>query len=180
MNQDYVRQTNYWHRGSTLRSGRPNPVVCGRKFCARCGRWRHVADFRPRRGTKTGLASWCETCTRIVGRERRAKWTPEEHALIKEYQRIWSESRRREAGSRRREEMLSKRRMKVERVLLPVEPLVALLRNADYEELARRAGVGSRSIQRLVSGQSAHVRIDLADKLAVAIGVPSSLIWRDW
>jgi transcriptional regulator with XRE-family HTH domain len=184
MNQAYIRQANYWHRGSTLGMGRPNPVICGRKFCARCGRWRHVVDFRPRRDAKTGLTSYCDTCLRVVGRETRAARTLEQRERNREYQRIWGEGKRRRVGIRRREEVLAKRPLRTERILLPIEPLVALLApyrdDGELTTLARRAGVGERSLGRLLSGESMRVRIDLADKLAVALGVPSALIWRDW
>jgi len=43
-------------------------VVCGRKFCSRCGRWRHLADF-PRDSHKRGVAlSHCAACQKAVRR----------------------------------------------------------------------------------------------------------------
>jgi hypothetical protein len=75
-------------------SGR-NPIVCGRKFCRRCGRWRHIVDFSPHsRGPKLHLSARCQTCVRIGMRER----TPEQVEKRREYERIYLERRRREAG----------------------------------------------------------------------------------
>jgi hypothetical protein len=182
MNAEYLRQQSYWRRGSTLRSGLSNPVVCGRKFCAHCGRWRHVCDFGHKSRAKTGLSSWCETCTRKLAREVRARRTPEQRELVREYQRIWSEGRRREAGVRRREELFAARPLRAERILLPTAPLLAELeRVLDLEDFARRSGVSARRVWGLRTGESSRVRIDVADKLAVALGIPSAIIWgEEW
>lgn len=42
-------------------------VICGRKNCTKCGRWRHAFDF----GRKPhGLQSWCKACQREAARVR--------------------------------------------------------------------------------------------------------------
>ena len=49
-------------------------VVCGRKFCTRCKRWRHVVDFhahgRRPDGYPSSLQARCMTCMRVYVRER--------------------------------------------------------------------------------------------------------------
>ena len=69
-------------------------------------------------------------------------------------------------------------------MFLPVEPLLPLLAYATegftrIAPLSVRAGVSERAILRWRTGESRHVRIDAGDKLAVALGLTSSLIWSD-
>jgi len=165
-------------RTGVPRAAPRNPVVCGRKFCAGCGRWRHVVDFPTSRGQLRGC---CWTCSRIRDRAYYANRTAAQRELRNEYLRIWQDARRRAAGKR---EFGRRRRTAVdgvERVLLPAEPLLPLLFEvSDFNDLARRSGVSSRRIWGLRQGESAHVRIDVADKLAVALGVPSAVIWEEW
>ena len=78
------------------------------------------------------------------------------------------------------------RPLRAERVFFPIEPLLSLLNDAvatetfaSWETLARRAGLDGHTIRRLRFGESAHVRIDTADKLAQAIGLPLALIYPD-
>jgi hypothetical protein len=167
---------------SGLGPGRPNPVVLGRKFCPICGRWRPVGDFNFDSANKTGLRSNCGTC---CGRRRRAiyrKLTFEQLEDRREYQRFWTDAKRREQGIPVRD--FRNRRSVVdtpERILLPREPIVAELRirKGQMKQLAVKAQVPERSITRLVSGESERVRIDVADKLAVAMGVPLEVIYRE-
>jgi hypothetical protein len=70
------------------------------------------------------------------------------------------------------------------RIFLAREPLVEELTAWRRENLARswvtlgqRAGVPERSIRRIVSGESRHVRLDMADKLAMALDQPLSLLY---
>jgi hypothetical protein len=54
--------------------GRPVSVVCGRRNCTKCGRWRHVSDFSAnRRDPVTGDVRWinsyCIACERARWRE---------------------------------------------------------------------------------------------------------------
>jgi hypothetical protein len=67
------------------------------------------------------------------------------------------------------------------RIFLEREPLLAEIAawRAQHSmmALAQRAGVPDRSIRRIVSGESAHVRLDLADKLAMAMDQPLGLMY---
>ena len=177
------------YSGLRVRGGNPtrttprNPIVCGRKFCAQCGRWRHVVDFqRERRNTGSGgLRSYCRTCSEIKRRTRMADARRRQE--LREYQRIWADARRRQAGVPIRN--FKHRRSVIdrpERVLLPLEPLLQALvqvPETELDALARRAGLTPRTIYRYRHGESQHVRIDVADKLAVAMGTTSSLIWGE-
>ena len=102
----------------------------------------------------------------------------------REYWRFHAEAVRRRAGVPER--VFHNRRTvidRIERIMLPTEPLLGLL--AQYRddeliaELARKSGVSERAILRLRTGESRRVRIDLADKLAVAIGIPSAIIFGE-
>jgi hypothetical protein len=190
-----------------------NPVVLGRKHCTRCGHWRPVLDFYPRRRDLDGVAtSWqsvCVTCMRTRQRDtaglrrrgkpyaqRQARLTAEQRrvrqreryrqrrkdpiwlARYREYGRIYQEANRRKRGIAPRN--FHNRRTvidKLEWVYLQPEPLVDALRGVEIRALSRRAKVPERSIDRLLRGESRHVRIDLADRLALALGLSLSLIY---
>lgn len=171
------RRAPYWRLHTRLGA---YEVVAGRKFCSRCGRWRLLLDF-PHETHKRGVPhQHCTACQRQTRRFYSRHLTPEALENQRERQRFYYEGMRRRNGVP--ETTAHRRRVtdRAERILLPIEPLVReLLKVEDREELARRAGVDSRSIQRLMSGRSARVRIDLADKLAVALGIPSATIWGE-
>ena len=60
-----------------------------------------------------------------------------------------------------------------ERVYLPHEPLGSMLDSLTDEtlqDIVRRTGIGDRQLRRIITGESRHVRLDLADKLALALG----------
>jgi hypothetical protein len=180
-------------RWSGINVNASNPVVCGRKYCAGCGRWRHAVDFRPRTDKHVPSSS-CEPCRRAARRARYARWTPEQMERKREYARFWLEKHRRETGGKARP--FKNRRTVVdraERIFLPREPLLkeitiymrqhsvysmnGELTAYQWRELAQLAGVNERSLYRLRHEDGGHVRIDLADRLAVTIGVPLSLIY---
>lgn len=47
--------------------------MCGRRFCRRCGRWRHLCDFGyTNRGTQ--LKSSCASCERIRKRKEKRRY----------------------------------------------------------------------------------------------------------
>lgn len=100
-------------------------VVCGRKSCSRCGRWRHAFEFgvshRWPDGSPKWLQSRCKTCElfrkreangyqrkqwlskaerRARKREWRKRWRahPVMGAHRREYERIYKEMQRRAAG----------------------------------------------------------------------------------
>ena len=115
-----------------------NPVVQGRKFCSKCGCWRHACNFG-RQGD--GLRGVCRKC--LARRER---------------------NRRHNGGSD---------------PLLPREPLLRELeRRAGLYALARNAGVSDRTIRR-IRVENKRVRLDTADRLAVAMGIPLSTIYPE-
>ena len=162
-------------RGRLLR----NPIVLGRKFCAGCGRWRHIVDYALHKGRPRPR---CHVCQRAYQRAWHRQMTPEQRDRQREYFRIWQEAKRREAGVPPRN--FHHRRSavdKLEPVGLPPEPLLTVLERAGLPdmELGRRAGIPAKSIYRLRVGESRHVRIDVADKLALAAGVPLWLIYGD-
>ena len=182
MVSNYYRTSVYGHRGSVIKRGVPNPVVCGRKFCCYCGRWRHVCDFRPcHRNTRSGLNSLCETCQRVKSREQRARATAKQREKRREYQRLWHYMRRREAGVPER--AYQNRHTVVDRpeaLFLPLAPLLTVLvaQEVEWETLARRAGVPSRTMWRMRNGVGSYVRLDVADKLATALGWPLEVIYH--
>jgi hypothetical protein len=156
--------------------GGNSEVVLGRKFCSGCGRWRLLLDF-------VHSAQRCETCVLRAKRYYHHHATPEQVELRREARRFAAEVRRRGNGVKPRE---FKRRQtvidQIERVCLPLEPLLVELERYDDGELtslAARAGVSPRALYRYRYGESSTVRIDVADKLAVAMGTTSSLIWTD-
>lgn len=83
-----------------------NPIMCGRKFCTGCGRWRHVVDFachtRDENGEMTLVAGTCRACTRLLNRETKSNYST--RLEIAEYNRVWQEKRRRRLGVLPREE----------------------------------------------------------------------------
>lgn len=163
-----------------LKPGTPNPVVCGRKFCAKCGRWRLAMDFDVQRspGRPDRLRSWCRTCQRIS--LRRYPATKRQRELRREYQRIWQEVQRRRAG-------VPPRHWRFPRPLpqndngrfLDPSPLVAELAQWDgtQKALAAAAGVPPRAIYRIESGECRQVRLDTADRLALALGRSLAELW---
>jgi hypothetical protein len=160
-------------------------VVMGRKFCPGCGRWRHLCDF-PRDRRKNPyyhgrLTSRCEACGNIARRYYYRHSAASQLELRREYWRIYKEAKRREAGVP--ESTANRRRVtdRKERIFLDPAPLVAEIKRQcgdEYGWLARRSGVSERAIYRLRSGESAHVRIDNADKLALGLGLTLELIYK--
>lgn len=166
----------YWRLH--LRGGH-SAVVLGRKFCAGCGHWRHVCDFSPMRGQPRGR---CHPCQNRYQRAWHAHMTPDQRARRREYDRIYKDAKRRQAGQR----ALRPRHppLRAERVFFPPGPLLALLNDAvpsaaipSWEVLSRLSGLDGHTIRRLRFGESAHVRIDVADRLAAALGLPLALVY---
>lgn len=180
--QGRMRRAPYWQ----LRTKRGSAeVVCGRKFCSLCGRWRHLCDFPTHGGRMTAR---CLGCGAAANRYYTAHITAEQRALRLEYTRIWKEGKRREAGRTVRTARQAGRRpgnaidtAGGAGILLPTRPLLILLEQRDESdlELARRSGVSARRLYGLRVGESKHVRVDVADKLAVALGIPSAIVWGD-
>lgn len=159
--------------------------VLGRKFCIVCGRWRLLVDFDVHTRTANGAVliwqSRCKTCTRLVKRmryghkPRPSKLTPEEAAVnrrknyakrmqdperaaaLREYQRIYKEALRREAGIPERP--IGPRSTKAaprgsDRELVPIAPLKEAAEGISSNEIARRIGwkkAGGKPDERRVS-----------------------------
>lgn len=157
-------------------------VVCGRKFCPGCGRWRHVCDFAPDPRKPARKWARCDACVRATVRYYTAHLSPERRADRREAKRFQEEGRRRRNGAKPRE--FHNRRSVIdlrEAVYLPVEPLREALKpyaNGELTAIAKRAGVPERTVTR-IRHESGKVQIDVADKLAVALGVPAALIWGE-
>jgi hypothetical protein len=176
---------------SGIRGGQPNPIVCGRKFCATCGRWRPLSDFRVHRDVRLRL-SYCDACLRRMARERREAMTPQQIENRREYDRFYNYGRRRARGQPVREWRTPRSSAvdRVERILLPREPLLATMEqyiraqrsNGDpdfsWEQFARVVKCSQRAIYRIRTGESQRVRIDVADRIAYGMGVPLSLIYE--
>ena len=110
---------------------------------------------------------------------QRQSWSAERRSLQREYDRIYKEAKRRERGVLERK--CNRRSVvdKPEQVFLPGAPLLAELDrcNGELSMIAMRAGVSERQILRYRIGESAYVRLDVADRLAVAMGIPLELIY---
>lgn len=174
------RRAPYWELHCW---GGATEVVLGRKFCAGCGRWRPLSDYAPDARRPTRLLARCGGCMQHAISYRRAHMSDDRRALDREAQRFREEARRRRNGA---EPRTFKNRATVidtvERVLLPAAPLVTRLEALSDQELtklAERAGVNPRALYRYRYGESARVRIDVGDRLAVALGTTSSLIWPE-
>jgi hypothetical protein len=165
-------------RGQINVQGRTPTVVCGRKFCPDCGRWRHLVDFPHR---KDRPYSYCSVC---AYRRIRALRTRDPDALERKREagRFYYDRIARQRGITPRKWGRRSRRLvdiRTEFVWLRPGPLVTELRRqgVSIRTLSRRSGVPERSIDRLFRGESQHVRVDLADKLAVAVGIPLALLY---
>ena len=159
-----------------------NPIVLGRRYCVGCGRWRPVHDYpRIARQQAGGLRSRCWACHRAYQRRWLAERSADERELYREYARIWQEAKRREAGIQRR---VYRRRSVVdrtERVLLDPGPILSELhrRRAELAEIALQAGVTPRTLFRYTHGESARIRLDVADRLAMALGIPLATLYPE-
>lgn len=175
----------------------PNRVIVGRKCCPRCGHWRPVSDFRERlrKGGKYALDSYCEACSRARSREQYARLTPKQYALKRERDRsanrFYRDRLAREAGGPGLPIGVGELPNSKQRILLPREPLLAemesyLLRQRanghpdfSWEQLAFEVGCPQREIYRIRTGESKRVSSKVADRIAMGIGVPLSMIYRD-
>jgi hypothetical protein len=108
--------------------------------------------------------------------------TPEQVERQREYERIWHDAKRREWGvpprnfHNRRTVLDGRRESLIERAPLLVE-LAAL--NGSQREVAELAGVPERTLYRLLHDGGRWVALDTADRLAIAMGVPLAVIYRE-
>jgi DNA-binding Xre family transcriptional regulator len=159
---------------SGLKRPGSNPVALGRKHCSECGHWRLVASDFGLKGDGT-VKGRCRLCLRLKERQRTEARTPA--------QRI----RRRDLARARTGWVPGN----VERILLPPEPIRGAINRwlqlhlpewrrdegRNDMALARASGVSERGIGRIRSGKVKHVRLDVADQLAVALDIPLSLLY---
>jgi Homeodomain-like domain len=162
------RRVPYWE---FHKRGGCSEIVCGRKFCSVCGIWRHLSDFNPE--SRRGGVPYprCQTCSRVSRNYYFAHETSEQTANRRERQRIFYEGQRRRNGvpvsTHRRKRVVDH----AERVFFDPAPIVELLKRHRFEIglVAKRAQLHDRTVRRILEGESAHIRIDVADKLAFAL-----------
>jgi hypothetical protein len=157
----------YWElhvRGGTAPR---SPVVLGRKHCAGCGRWRHVCDFGVIRGR---FRARCRACHRAYMRLWTANRTPEQREARREYERFLTEGKRRQAGIPVTRRKLPSVVDRPEYVFLEPGPLLGAIKGWEDLDLAKVTGIPARTIFRYRVGESRHVRLDIADRLALAVG----------
>ena len=235
-----------------------NNVVLGRKFCNRCGKWRHICDFPSKQkqgkdSEKTYIQNVCYACKRTAQRvkyqsdsnesdrrklqakkwrannkdrikrrradpeyharhlaRRRAKYRKnnpvkrpkqnlrdadreafnakrrERHAWLmkndpeyverrREYQIIYQEAKRREAGAKRQKAVKGRKPKPKQEELLPIQPILEwfdkkLIQYKDYESLADACGVSSRLIRRYRSEQLEQIPLTTVDHILVHEG----------
>lgn len=146
-------------------------IVCGRKFCPVCGVWRHLCDFAPESRRNGKPYPRCQACSRVSRNHYYANETPEQTANRRERQRIFYEGQRRAAGipvsTHRRKRVVDR----IEWVFFDPAPIVELLKPRRFEigAIARRAQLQDKTLRRFLDGESAHIRIDVADKIAFAL-----------
>ena len=174
------RRPPYWELRLHPTHSAAQEIVLGRKFCTGCGRWRLLLDFLPYRRNGRPMAR-CEGCQNAARRYLWHNMPPEQRVLVREYWRIYRDAKRRERGAQAR--VYKNRETVVDRpeyVFLSLPPIVGELErlNGDLGMIAKRAGVPERTILRLRTGESQRVRIDVADKLAVAMGIPLELLYH--
>lgn len=163
--------------------GFPNPIVVGHRFCAGCGRWRVASDFAFRRNGR--LDSYCDACRRREFRRRYAQMTPEQRARRLEDERFYRDRLRVERGTIATYRPRGRKVVDgpAEYVFLDATPIRRELRRArngySLEGLARRVGVDSHTLRRYLNGESRHIRLDLADRVALAVGTTLWDVYRD-
>lgn len=162
------------------RYGWATPIQCGRKFCAKCGRWRHVCDFQCRERLGDGsarLTTRCTTCLRIDQRQIVSRRAIRERR--REYQRIWCEAQRRQAGIPPRNwGERSNRATESPLKQIDVTPFREAFERSgvSLSEVARRLGVDGRTVARslgIVPRTDTDPRYD--KKLASAISYKNAL-----
>jgi transcriptional regulator with XRE-family HTH domain len=136
----------------------PNPIICGRKFCATCGRWRLIVDFPCYTREPFRLQGSCRLCTKLY----RRKWVAEHAEQVKRTQRKHRElhleevrAREREYERKRREDPVTapivreQRRQWLARLRADPERWAQLLadRRMDYRLRAEREGRKTREIR---------------------------------
>jgi len=132
------------------------------------------------------LFSYCRCCERVRSRQAQANWTAKQRELRREYDRIYKEARRRQAGVPSRGAWHRSLRRHGDGGRLEPGPLLAALwrwhagsTERSWDALVRASGVPQRTLHRLLHGESRHASLDVADRLAVAVGVPLAILYPD-
>ncbi len=119
---------------------------------------------------------------RIAANYRRKHLASSSARNYREARRFQEEARRRARGAKPRD---FKNRRSVIDAIEGTRRRWALLEqlqhydNGELTSVALKAGVSRRALYRYRYGESSSVRIDVADRLAVAMGTTSSLVWGD-
>jgi hypothetical protein len=165
-------------------------IVCGRKFCSLCHKWRHIHDFqvrsrKPDHPEYGHLTAPCTPCKRVQMREyHRSRTTDAEYMERKrEYQRIMKEAQRRRAGVEPRTwGSRANRRPDSEPVQrLPVGPFRSWLvvrrqRFDTLRDLSMALGVEESLLGHVLAGRKTHVLLDTVDRALTRDG--STFLWE--
>lgn len=191
------REQGVPERGEWLAKWSKAPIILGRKHCTRCGRWRPVSDFGHHGAI---MAAACLVCLRRVQRARveRNRQDPRWVEQLREYQRIWHEAKRREAGvtpralSRmpppdpRHNHSGLRRKVSTEPLLPHLNAwLLGWAAEHAHERadrgiraLADAATVPERRIYAILEGEQTRCHYAVADRLAVAMDLPLALVYN--
>lgn len=126
---------------------RGEPVVCGRRVCAKCKLWRHIIDFAYKKsGNDIWITKFCWPCKRAVQRKHYHDHKPAYLKRIREWKRQHPE---RIAGYAAEYAASGKRRAREQRYYEIAENrLRRRKRNRLYKQAQRRAaGVAERKLK---------------------------------
>lgn len=137
-----------------------NPIICGRRNCTKCGRWRHTIDFKwswrnPEYRQKPTISSVCDACRRAKERERYHSLPAEERR-----QRIKDavESKRRREARRSQQIAAAQERdnAKFNQAgyvdIVPFRMWLLLKARTNGDDLAQRAKVTSSRLNEWLEG----------------------------
>lgn len=142
----------------------------------------------------TGLSGQCLACRREYDAQRRAapnfyesrrdydaEWRAKNRDQVREYDRFWSEAKRRERGARR----YNLDRKPPERVSLgslPAQPLAekleALARDRLIEDVCAEAGIDPKQFRDWQTGKIKRVQPHTADRVLTNLGINRHDIWE--
>lgn len=153
-------------------------TVCGRRFCPKCGKWRHLLYFRPRRRNgKEYPNSPCDGCHNRLQKKDRKTMMGNRRARRQEYERIHKEALRRRKGVPPRplliRECAPSGEFKDVSVALPwIEKYLAGRSDLWFEGTT---GVSARSLYRWRTGDAKTVRAGVLDQVLTRLGHPEML-----
>lgn len=176
-------------------------VVLGRKFCqGKCGRWRLLIDFHVRRrdeeGNPTEWQGVCQSCNRVAQRKsdkprqkmsredalhrrrERHRWRmahdPEYAENWREYQRIYSEGRRRAAGVQPRVKLFENRKVIDDTPLVDAGPFIEWFEslNGSRPTTTQLGDALTRRIYGVRSGEQSKIHLSMVDEVAHIANAP--------